>query len=230
MRSGLSRFFIAVFVLTGALALLASGPAAAAKVSRADDEKATQLQLQALDLSDHGDFNGAVEKFRQALAIKPGDKAIRQNLSEALNSAGVAQYQANDYTGAAVKFKEAIDLAPNFKRAKDNFATSEAARLNKEGNELFKASNFATAADKFRQALAAQPDNTSAKANLATCEAETLTKSGDLAGAVAKRREALSFAPTSQMLQGKLVEAEAALATQENATAEAKAKADKDKK
>jgi tetratricopeptide (TPR) repeat protein len=220
MRGAVSRFFVAFLLSAGAFGLFLSYPA---PVARADD-KATQLELDGLDLYQHGDVNGAIDKFRQALAIKPNDKGIHNNLAEFLNNAGVTLYQSKDYAGATAKFQEAVSLAPAFKKAHDNLGMAQAAQLNIDGNVLYKAGNFDAAADKFRQALADSPTDPSARVNLDLAETEILTKNKDFAGAVAKLQDALTVTPSSVMIQGRLATAQAALLEVQQ-----KADAEKDK-
>ena len=210
MRGVLSRFFVATLFLTGAFCLFMSYPA---PVARADD-RATQLELAGLDLYQQGDLNGAIEKFRQALALKPNDKGIHDNLARFLNDAGVAQYQTKDYAGAIAKFQEAVSLAPSFQKARGNLGMAQAAVLNVDGTVFYKAGNFEAAADKFRQALAAAPTDPSARVNLDLAETEILAKNKDYAGAVAKLQDALSVTPSSQMIQGRLAVVQALLDAQ----------------
>jgi tetratricopeptide (TPR) repeat protein len=225
MRGALSRFFVATLFSAGAFCLFMSYPA---PLARADD-RATALELAGLDLYQHGDVNGAIEKFRQALALKPNDRGIHTNLAQFLNSAGVAQYESKDYAGATAKFQEAVSLAPSFQKARTNLGMAQAALLNIDGSALYKAGNFDAAADKFRQALAADSTNASARVNLDLAETEILTKNKDYAGAVAKLQDALSVTPSSVMIQTRLAVAQASLLEAQKAAEEAKAKEGKPK-
>ena len=216
MRGALSRFFVATLFLAGAFCLFMSY---SAPVARADD-RATELELQGLDLYQHGDLNGAIDKFRQALAIKPNDRGIHTNLAQFLNDAGVAQYSKKDYAGAIANFQEAVSLAPSFQKARGNLGMAQAAVLNNEGIALYKVGNFEGAAEKYRQALAAAPSDPSSRVNLDLAETEILTKSKDYAGAIAKLKDALSVTPASKIIQDRLVTAQALLDAQSKEDAE----------
>ena len=210
MRGVLSRFLVAAVFLAGAFCLFMSYPA---PVARADD-KATSLELAGLDLYQQGDVNGAIEKFRQALALRPNDKAIQRNLAQFLNDAGVARYQMKDYAGAIAKFEEAVSLVPSFQKARGNLGMAKAAVLNAEGMALYKVGNFEAAGEKYRQALAAAPDDQSARVNLDLSETEILSRNKDYAGAVAKLRDALSVTPSIKMIQDRLAAVQALLDAQ----------------
>ncbi|MDE1937907.1 MAG: tetratricopeptide repeat protein [Alphaproteobacteria bacterium] len=217
MRHALSRLFVAVLLSGGVFFLLMP---AAAPMAQAAEDQATTLELSGLDAMQSGDTAGAVEKLRQALALKPKDKAFRENLAQALNNQGVAQYGNQDYAGAVTSLQDAVSLVPNFTKAKENLAMAQVAQFNIDGNALYKAGKFSDAADKFRQALAADPKNSSARVNLDLAETELLTKSGDYAGAVAKLQDALALTPDSQMIKDRLATEQAALDAQQKAAAE----------
>lgn len=203
-------------------AMVLSAPAAQAATAAYDE--ATQLELDAMDLQQKGDFDNALAKYRQAVQVYPKDKAFKDNLIEALNAAGVAKYQAKDYAAAIADFQEALSLRPGFDKAKANLAIVQADQLNGEGMTLFKNGDFAGAVEKFKQALAAQPDNKSALCNRDAAEAEIMMTGNDPDGAVAKLQEALTVQPNSAFLQGRLAKAQDAAAAKAKAEAEAKAK------
>jgi len=214
MHNGLSR--CSVTIVAGVFALLMSGSPATAQT-------AATLKVQGAELDLHGDVNGAIEKYRQALALAPNDKIIRQNLAIDLNSAGVGLYNNKDYAGATAMFQEALSLVPSFRPAQDNLNHAQASKLTGEGIALYKNADFPGAIAKFKAALALVPDYKSAKVNCDAAEAEVMMRSDDFAGAVAKLQEATSLAPTNTMLQGKLAQAQTQLAAQQAA-------AEKDKK
>jgi tetratricopeptide (TPR) repeat protein len=212
-----------------AAGVVMSGPAGsvwAASVS----QQVENLEIEALNAQDKGDLNTAIEKFRQAYALKPSDKALRQNFADALNSAGVNLFDAKDYAGAKAKFTEALTILPNFARAKENLGKAESAKITVEGSDLYKLGDIEGAKAKFAAAAAADPNNISAKTNLATSEADLLVKSGDLAGVAAKRHEALALVPDNANLKQKADEADAALAEAQAKAATEKAEKDKEQK
>jgi len=201
-------------VAFGAVLALATSPA----VANAAFDQATDLELQAMDLQQAGDLDGAIAKHREAVQIcpqgNPQCKAYKQNLAEALNTAGVAKYAAKDYVTAIADFQEAIANVPNFDRAKQNLSVALGEKLNAEGMVLFKNSDFAGAVEKFKAALAAEPGYKNALVNRDAAEAEIATRAGDFATAVAKLQEAVAVASTP-FLQDKLAKAQAALAEQQ---------------
>jgi len=217
----MSRFSIAAVLA----ALVLAAPAAYGVT--AAYEEATQLELDAMDLQQKGDFDGALAKYRQAVQVYPKDKAFRENLIEALNAAGVAKYQSKNYAAAIALFQEVLALAPKHEKAKANLAVAESEQLNGEGLALYKSSDFAGAVDKFNQALAIAPEYKNALGNRDAAEAEILMKNGDPASAVAKLQEALSIMPNNAFLQGRLAKAQTAADAKAREEAEAKAKQDK---
>jgi tetratricopeptide (TPR) repeat protein len=204
---------LCILVCGAALALCA--PSAGAKSAI---EQATDLELEAMDLQQAGNLDAAIAKHREAVQIcpqgNPQCKAYKQNLAEALNTAGVAKYTAKDYVTAIADFQEALANVPNFNNAKQNLAIAQGEKLNAEGMVLFKNSDFAGAVEKFKAALAAQPGYKNALVNRDAAEAEIAINAGDFATAVAKLQEAVSVAPT-QFLQDKLAKAQASLAEQQ---------------
>ena len=200
-----------IFVFAAAIVLLAPPT----RASSAFDQ-ATELEIDAMDLQQKGDLDGAVAKHRQAVQIYPQSKAFKQNLAQALNDCGVAKYQAKDNAAAIALFQEALANVPNFERAKTNLAMVQGDLLNAEGMVLFKKGDFAGAAEKFRQALAAQPGYKNGVVNLDAAEAEIAEKAQDYATAVAKLQHAVSIASTP-FLVDKLTKAQASLAAQQAA-------------
>jgi tetratricopeptide (TPR) repeat protein len=224
MRTILPRVFVAAAIVAGASALCLSVPAQAASASKQVED----LEIQAFDLMDKGDMEGAIAKFRAARALKSNDKALNQNLADVLNSTGVALYNNRDFAGASARFTEAIQLVPNFNRAKENLGKVKSALATVAGNDFYKAGNLEGAREKYVEAAAQDPNNLSAKANLANTEADLLEKNGgDLAAIAAKRHEASSYVPDNQLLKQRANDAASALAAQEAAK---KAEEEKNKK
>jgi tetratricopeptide (TPR) repeat protein len=210
-------------LLTGALAVGLSCHLAAAPAFAAGKDAVRQveaLEVQALDLLDKGDTAGAIAKFREALALKPNDKVVRQNMAEQLTNLGISQFNNKDYTSAKATLSEALTFNPNYKPAKSNLGVVTAAAANLEGNALYKAGDIEGAVAKYQEATNADPSNPSSKANLANAQGDLLIKNDDLAGALAKRKEALSYAPTNALLQQRVTDTEAALAAAEAKKAE----------
>ena len=224
MQNILPRLFAVAAIVAGASALCLSVPAQAASAGKQVED----LEIQAFNLMDKGDMEGAIAKFRAARALKSNDKALNQNLADVLNSTGVALYNNKDFAGASARFTEAIQLVPNFTRAKENLGKVNSALATSAGNAFYKASNLEGAKEKYAEAAAQDPSNLSAKANLANVEADLLEKNGgDLAAIAAKRREASSYVPDNQLLKQRATDAEATLAAQEAAQ---KAEEEKNKK
>lgn len=218
MRKALSQIFVATALLFGTATCLSVPTLAANTQKQAED-----LAIQGLDLSDKKDFAGAVDKFRQALALDPKDKGLKQNLVEQLTNLGVSLYNAKNFPDAIAKLNEAVTLSPKYKAAKDNLALATAAQANIDGSALYKAANLDGAKAKYAEAVAADPTNVGAKINLATVEADILEKVGDVASlttAVAKRQDAATLAPDNPGLAQKLTETQAKLAAAQAKAAE----------
>lgn len=225
MTSTLMRFAATSFLFGS---LLMAAPAAK-NTGGAVNKQVETLALAAFDLQDKGDLEGAIAKFREAHLLKPTDKNINQSLADVLNSTGVDLYNKRDFTGASARFSEALALVPKFARAKENLGKVTSAQFVADGSALYKAGNIEQAREKYAQAVAADPASQSAKANLATAEADILVKTGDLTAAVAKRKEALSYAPDNSNLKQRYDDA-VAQATAAAAAAEAAKKAEEEKK
>lgn len=220
MRKTLSHILVATALLFGTATGLTM-PAAAAPNAQ---KQAEDLAIQGLDLSDKGDYAGAVDKFRQALVLDPKDKGLKQNLVEQLTNLGISLYNAKNYPDAIVKLKEAAGLSPKYKAAVDNLALATAAQATIDGNALYKAGNLEGAKAKYAEGVAADPTSVGAKANLATVEADIFEKADDVASltqAVAKRQEAVKYAPDKTSLVDKLNEAQAKLTAAQAKAAEA---------
>jgi len=193
----------------------ALGLALAAPVyAESNEDKGETIELEGLDLAQKGDFAGAIAKYQEAMKYIPNDKGLKENYAETLNAAGVQAYGNGDYATAEKDFTEALNLVPNFKHAKDNLAMTKGGELNAQGADLYKQGNILGAIDKFQQAIAAEPNFKQAQANLATALADQAHNNGDLVTEVAKRKEAVGFAPDNKVLQDKLAQAQAALDAQ----------------
>ena len=161
---------------------------------RADFPILTALGAARLGL---GQTDAAIDAFRAALRVEPGNAAAHNNLGSALRAAGEAD-------AAEAAFGRALDLRPDYSEALNNlgllhrdrgqadkaeaaFARAAAARPgNAEaqtnlGNMLQEAGKADTAATAYRRALEARPDYPDAHYNLAAA----LRKLGRLDEAIA---------------------------------------------
>ncbi|MGC8894206.1 MAG: tetratricopeptide repeat protein [candidate division WOR-3 bacterium] len=137
-----------------------------------------------------------------------------QEVSELMKK-GVSFYSKGDYFKAEAKFKEVLALDPQNTEAKDYLAKSEKARKDKAADYLRKADaarargDYGRAVDAYQKALEYEPSNPDAtkglaetKANAAKAASEHLTsgkalyKKGDLSGAEAEFRAAISLDPS----------------------------------
>jgi Tfp pilus assembly protein PilF len=97
-----------------------------------------------------GDYEAALERFGEALALNP-DSARAHNLR------GVAFFRLRDFANAEEEFRKAVALD-----------TSYAGAYNNLGSVLFARRQFDRAADMFKKALSLSPDSVSALYSLGT--------------------------------------------------------------
>ena len=120
-----------------------------------------------------GDLAGALDGYRQALAVEPDN-------ADALNLAASATRGLGDTAEAIALARRAAAAAPARADVRYNL-----------GNALSAAGDAAGAAEAFRAALEIAPDNADAAANLGVA----LARLGDLDGAEAAYGTALAHAP-----------------------------------
>jgi tetratricopeptide (TPR) repeat protein len=107
-------------------------------------------------LRERGDLDGAIELYQQALAYRPGDARVHNNLGAALDLRGDAE-------AALRHFRRACELDPGNPRAQRN-----AGRTSRQLGRLDDAVTH------LRSALALEPDDDETRALLAEVEAERL--------------------------------------------------------
>ena len=98
-----------------------------------------------------GNLPNAVERFRCAAEIDPGNSEAELNL-------GLSYRAMDDITGAETAFRRAIDISPDSVPA--NFAL---------GNLLMQSSRFAEAVERFEEVVASNPHHIGALNNLGIC-------------------------------------------------------------
>jgi Flp pilus assembly protein TadD len=124
-------------------------------------------------LGQTGDINGAVERFRQAIALDPTNAGVRVDI-------GIALVQMGDLNGAAGQFSQAISLDP-----------ASASAHNGLGMVLARMGNLIGAATQFRQAVAIDPSFGKGCINLGMA----LGQMGDMNGAFQQFRQAATLPP-----------------------------------
>jgi Tfp pilus assembly protein PilF len=97
-----------------------------------------------------GDYETALERFDEALALNP-------NSARAHNLRGVAFFRLRDFKNAEEEFRKATALDASYAEAYNNL-----------GSVLFARQQFDKAADMFKKALSLSPDSVSALYSLGT--------------------------------------------------------------
>jgi tetratricopeptide (TPR) repeat protein len=121
-----------------------------------------------------GDYDGAIEKYRQAIAAKPDDAAVKAKLAKA-TGAQKADYEKNmaagDRAEKAGRYREAIQAftkavsaqaTEEAKQRLDNVRVRRSVRIEdllKEGESLMEGGNNKAAQAKFEGVLALDPNN-----------------------------------------------------------------------
>jgi len=120
-----------------------------------------------------GDYSGAIEKYQEAVKIKPDDY-------QALHNWGVALANLGDYPGAIEKYEEALKIKPDFCEALINW-----------GVALADLGDYSGAIEKYEEVLKIKPDDYQALVNWGNA----LRKLGDYSGAIEKYQEAWKIKP-----------------------------------
>jgi tetratricopeptide (TPR) repeat protein len=96
------------------------------------------------------DFSGAIEAYKRAIALTPGDEDLHFNL-------GIAYVQNGDLTNAEREYKQALELLPDYPEVHNNL-----------GNLLLRSGRMAEAEEHFTEALKQMPEYAQAHNNLGT--------------------------------------------------------------
>ena len=123
------------------------------------------------DLAERGDLDGAVERYRQAVRIKP-------DVPEAHNNLGVALRRKGDFDGAIASFQTAVRLKPDAAEAHNNLAVALRSR-----------GDYPSAIVSSREATRLRPDLAAAWYNLACAYA----LAGDAVQAAEGLRQAIGI-------------------------------------
>jgi predicted O-linked N-acetylglucosamine transferase (SPINDLY family) len=119
------------------------------EVLREEPSNADALHFLGVVLGQRGGAAAAVEKIRQAIALRPDAPAFHNNLGMALKSAG-------DLAGAIQSYRRAVELAPGYIGARFNLGVALAAR-----------GDLGEAQEVYRQILAIDPKHRGARGDLA---------------------------------------------------------------
>jgi len=120
-----------------------------------------------------GQFDAAIESYRQALLIEPGDAKTYFNLGNALNDSG-------DAAAAIHSYEQALMIQPDYVLAHVNL-----------GNACKDAGNLVQAIQSYHHALEIDPNFAEVYNNLGNA----LKDKGDLEQAIASYRQALEIEP-----------------------------------
>jgi tetratricopeptide (TPR) repeat protein len=144
-----------------------------------------------------GDDAGAVQAFRQARNLAPGNATLAHNLTQALNAWAVKLGAVKDYARSVEMLREAVGLDPNQPTMRSNLAVArlnwatgelEAKRLEAAEELLAKAAETATAAQ------AVQIDDR--RATLHLFKAQDARRAGNARTAQEELRLSLQFNST----------------------------------
>lgn len=124
-------------------------------------------------LGQTGQTDEAINKFREAIRIKP-------DYAEAVNNLGFALARQGQMDGAIAQFREAIRLIPDYARAHYNL-----------GLALSRKGELDEAVREYREAIRLVPDFSEARHNLGLA----LDRKGQIDEAIQQYREAIRLAP-----------------------------------
>jgi Flp pilus assembly protein TadD len=119
-----------------------------AVLSREAEDRAAELNNQAMRLLEAGDAKGAIPLFEQALALNPRHESLHYNLGNAYDQTG-------DATNAEHHYQEALKLLPDFPDAHNNY-----------GILLFNLGRLAEAEDELTEAVEQLPESAAYRNNL----------------------------------------------------------------
>ncbi len=136
-------------------------------------------------LNDHGDTDGAIAKYREAIELRPGYAEAHYNLGRLLVQKG----QLDD---AIAHYEKALEINPADAEAHNNL-----------GAALFANGRVDEAITHYQKALAIQPDYADASCNLA----DALLSNGNLDGAIAYYSACLAVSPNQAEAQYNLASA-----------------------
>ena len=136
-------------------------------------------------LNDHGDTDGAIAKYREAIELRPSYAEAHYNLGRLLVQKG----QLDD---AIAHYEKALEINPADAEAHNNL-----------GAALFANGRVDEAITHYRKALAIQPDYADASCNLA----DALLSNGNLDGAIAYYSACLAVSPNQAEAQYNLASA-----------------------
>jgi tetratricopeptide (TPR) repeat protein len=209
---------LSVVAAFAAFVMLVPGAQAAASIS----DQADMAEIDAMDLEKAGNFDAAVAKHREAIAlIEPIAKyakktaTFKENFALTLLSAANAKFNTKDEAGATALLEEALALDPAgkfkiTKTVKESLAAVKATKLNNDGIALMKTGDFAGAAAKFKEVLALDANSKGARVNLDVAESQIALIAGDPVTAIAKLQDAVALEPSRQFLKDELAKAQTA--------------------
>jgi Tfp pilus assembly protein PilF len=129
-----------------------SAPAAtnlsATATEKQKDSAATMLNTKANNLLRAGDNAGAIQAYKEAIALTPNDEDLHFNL-------GIAYSRNNDVTNAEHEYEEALRLLPDYPEVHNNL-----------GNLLMRVGRPSEAEEHFLEALKEMPEYSQAHNNL----------------------------------------------------------------
>ncbi|MBN2568149.1 MAG: tetratricopeptide repeat protein [Deltaproteobacteria bacterium] len=83
-------------------------------------QKSTEAMKKGLECSKKGDYDGAIDHYREALSLNPDNTAAKTALGLALNRKAIKFHEQRDWNSAIQYYKEALEYKPNDKVIQDN--------------------------------------------------------------------------------------------------------------
>ena len=140
----------------------------------------------------HGDLQGALKRYGQALALYRGIPGSERNQAKCLNNSGVASRELGDWRGALERFERVLALYREVPGSERNQADC----LNNSGVASRELGDWRGALERYERALSLHREIPGSERNQAKClhnSDAALGESGDLRGALERYKRALTL-------------------------------------
>lgn len=117
-------------------------------LEKKQETSASQWNQRANELLKAGNFNGAIEAYKEGIRLSPNDEDLHFNL-------GIAYVKSGNVTNAETEYREALRLLPDYPEVHNNF-----------GNLLMRQGRIEEAKQHFEEALKGMPEYAQAHNNM----------------------------------------------------------------